>query len=286
MRLLFSCVLLLALPAFAAEEGAGGVQSAYAELEAAGMTDGQAWFDLAAEAREDGNLPVASKALSQAESLQFSAARIALERARINIAAGDPDAAIEQLQGLADNGFTAVTLLSGDPVIHSLAGDARYDAMIAAMTVAAFPCEHHDGFRDFDFWIGEWVVHTSNGQLAGHNSITRDQKGCVLLENWQSATGGSGMSINYLDTASNEWVQIWNDASGSQINIRGNVGDDGMLLEGQIHYVSNGTTAPFRGLWTPLPDGRVRQYFEQSNDGGETWQPWFEGFYSRTDLKD
>jgi hypothetical protein len=40
---------------------------------------------------------------------------------------------------------------------------------------------------------------------------------------------------------------------------------------------------PFRGLWTPLPDGRVRQFFEQSNDGGETWVPWFEGFYTRKD---
>jgi hypothetical protein len=58
--------------------------------------------------------------------------------------------------------------------------------------------------------------------------------------------------------------------------------DDGMLLEGYIHYVNNGTTAPFRGLWTLLPDGRVRQYFEQSNDEGKTWVPWFEAFYTRS----
>jgi len=57
--------------------------------------------------------------------------------------------------------------------------------------------------------------------------------------------------------------------------------DDGMAMEGYIHYVGNGTTAPFRALWTPLPDGRVRQYFEQSNDDGGTWVPWFEGFYTR-----
>jgi hypothetical protein len=56
-----------------------------------------------------------------------------------------------------------------------------------------------------------------------------------------------------------------------------------MLLEGQIHYTSNGITAPFRGLWTAQPDGRVRQFFEQSNDGGETWEPWFEGYYSRAE---
>jgi len=30
-----------------------------------------------------------------------------------------------------------------------------------------------------------------------------------------------------------------------------------------------------------LPDGRVRQFFEQSTDGGETWTTWFEGFYTR-----
>ena len=54
-----------------------------------------------------------------------------------------------------------------------------------------------------------------------------------------------------------------------------------MLLSGTIHYIANGQTAPFRGLWTEMPDGRVRQYFEQSNDDGATWEPWFEGFYSR-----
>ena len=57
--------------------------------------------------------------------------------------------------------------------------------------------------------------------------------------------------------------------------------DDGMLLVGTLHSVGTGTTLPFRGLWTLLDDGRVRQFFEQSTDGGETWTPWFEGFYTR-----
>jgi hypothetical protein len=103
----------------------------------------------------------------------------------------------------------------------------------------------------------------------------------VLTEHWTGASGGTGMSINYLDMIDTRWVQVWNSANGSQINIRGGLTDEGMAMEGTIHYVGNGTTAPFRALWTPLPDGRVRQYFEQSNDGGETWTPWFEGFYTR-----
>ena len=146
---------------------------------------------------------------------------------------------------------------------------------------AVFPCEADERFAEFDFWVGTWDVHVASGTLAGRNRIERTERGCVLVENWTSATGNTGMSINYLDRITDKWVQIWNDGSGSQINIRGGMTDDGMLLEGTIHYVANGTTAPFRGLWTPLPDGRVRQFFEQSNDGGETWGPWFEGFYSR-----
>ena len=77
-------------------------------------------------------------------------------------------------------------------------------------------------------------------------------------------------------------MQIWNSEGGSQINIRGGLTDEGMLLVGHIHYLANGTTAPFRGLWTLLADGRVRRFIEQSNDDDETWVPWFKGFYTRT----
>ena len=145
----------------------------------------------------------------------------------------------------------------------------------------ASPCEQDPQFREFDFWVGDWRVSDAEGTVQGENSITSDENGCVLLERWQGAQGSSGMGINYLDKITDEWVQIWHAGSGYQINIRGGLTGEGMLLRGTIHYISTGQTAPFRGLWTPLPDGRVRQFFEQSNDDGETWQPWFEGFYSR-----
>ncbi len=52
-------------------------------------------------------------------------------------------------------------------------------------------------------------------------------------------------------------------------------------IAGTIHTVGNDTTQPFRGLWTALPDGRVRQFFEISADEGETWAIWFDGYYTR-----
>lgn len=144
-----------------------------------------------------------------------------------------------------------------------------------------FPCEDDERFAEFDFWVGEWEVQTAAGLHAGNNVIEASYKNCVLVEKWTSASGGGGMSINYLDHASGEWVQIWNDPSGSQINIRGGLTDDGMLLVGTIHYIATNQTVPFRGLWTPLEDGRVRQFFEQYDEKNETWATWFDGFYTR-----
>jgi len=210
-----------------------------------------------------------------------SPVRAALEQARKHVRDGDKSAAVEVLQGVADGGFTAVGVITGDKDLATLRGVAAFDELVAAMSKVAYPCEHDAKFQEFDFWVGEWDVHVANGTPAGQNVITSEQHGCVLIENWTSATGGTGTSINYLDKATGEWVQIWNDGGGNQINIRGGLTEDGMALVGTIHYVANDTTVPFRGLWTLLPDGRVRQFFEQSNDDGETWSVWFEGFYSR-----
>ncbi len=210
-----------------------------------------------------------------------SPAQSLLDTARHRAQSGDATGAVEALQALADSGFADVDLIRNDPALRKLPGDPAFDALLGVMAAKAYPCEHDPVFGEFDFWVGDWDVHLADGREAGTNSIRREQRGCLLIEEWQSATGGSGTSINYFDKADGEWVQIWNDASGSQIEIRGGLTDDGMLLKGTIHSVATGTSLPFRGLWTPLPDGRVRQYFEQADAGGSTWTPWFEGFYSR-----
>ncbi|MEX0706833.1 MAG: hypothetical protein WD078_02635 [Woeseia sp.] len=245
--------------------------------------DPQAWYRAAVDARQAADLDAAEDALDHATELGLSPVRAGIERARILVAKDDRDGAVEQLETLAGQGFSAVSLLTGDPLLGTLAGHAGFDALVETMSVSAYPCEHQDAFRQFDFWLGDWVVHTADGTLAGANRIERAERGCVLTEHWSGIGGSSGMSINYFDHAGKEWVQVWTSADGAQIDIRGNLTDEGMLLTGQIHYVSNGTTAPFRGLWTPLPDGRVRQFFEQSDDDGETWTPWFEGFYTRSE---
>ena len=244
-------------------------------------SDAGGWFRLAQEARQSGRLEEAHEALASAEEQGFAPLRIAFERARLHVLAEQPRQAVDELEAIADTGFTAVGFITGDPILKSLAGNARYDKLVREMSKAAYPCENDPAFRAFDFWVGDWEVRGPAGTLAGSNLVERAQRGCVLIENWTSVSGGTGMSVNYFDHAAGEWVQIWNAEGGSQIHIRGGMTERGMLLTGTLHTVANGETVPFRGLWTPLEDGRVRQFFEQSNDNGATWTPWFEGFYSR-----
>ena len=248
---------------------------------AATPKDANEWFSLAQEARKGQQLREAHAALDNAEQLGFQPVRIAFERARLLTLSDQPEEAAAKLQAIADGGFTAVAFITGDPILSTLAGTPAYDGLVAEMAKSAYPCENDETFGAFDFWVGDWEVYGPAGELAGTNTIERAQRGCVLIENWVSASGGTGMSINYLDKASGEWVQVWHAEGGSQIHIRGGMTERGMLLLGTLHSVANDTTVPFRGLWTPLEDGRVRQFFEQSTDGGATWTPWFEGFYTR-----
>ena len=273
----------LVLPPGALADIVDDLLSEFAALEKRSDAAGADWFDLAVRSRQAGKLDIAGQALERASNQSFSPIRIGIERSRQAVAGGDREAAVASLRSVFDQGFTSVGLLTGDPDIQVMHGYPPYDALIAEMNLQAYPCEHQPGFADFDFWVGSWDVHLANGTVAGSNRITREERGCVLVERWKSASGGTGMSVNYLDLATDEWVQVWNAEGGSQIHIRGGLTDEGMAMSGTIHYVGTGTTAPFRALWTPLEDGRVRQYFEQSNDGGESWVPWFEGFYTRSE---
>ncbi len=143
----------------------------------------------------------------------------------------------------------------------------------------ARPCEYDDRFRQFDFWIGHWEVTGAKGQVAGTNKIEKAENGCMLLEQWTGASGGTGTSMNYYDTAKGKWVQVWVAAAGYTIHIEGGLEDGKMVLTGEL--TAGDTATPFRGTWTPLSDGRVRQFFEQSTDEGKTWTPWFDGYYAR-----
>jgi len=141
------------------------------------------------------------------------------------------------------------------------------------------PACNSEVYGAFDFWLGSWNV-TSNDQPAGTNQLTKLENGCLILEQWTSASGGTGQSYNFVDPATQQWHQIWVSA-GAVIDIQGGIDNDGaMRLKGTI-TTRTGDQAPFEGIWTPRDDGSVKQHFKQFNPETDQWDDWFVGIYRK-----
>ena len=156
-------------------------------------------------------------------------------------------------------------------------------AALSGQQAPPLVCQTQEEFRQFDFWVGEWdvVVNDSTRSTAGTNSIQPLHNGCVLEENWTSAGGGTGSSMNFYDSTTGKWRQVWL-ASNYMIEVEGGLDESGsMVLEGELRNFVQKSVAPFRGTWTPIEDGVVRQFFEIQTPGTETWAPWFDGLYLR-----
>lgn len=69
-------------------------------------------------------------------------------------------------------------------------------------------CEDQ-GFRQFDFWLGDWSVTSVGGLESGRNRITREYDGCVIKESYTTELGYRGESINIYDASTHRWHQTW-----------------------------------------------------------------------------
>jgi len=145
--------------------------------------------------------------------------------------------------------------------------------------------------RQFDFWVGDWVVTDSAGsRILGTNRVTREEAGCLIHEHWTGGPpgggggggggGGTGQSLNFYDRATGRWAQVWVASTGNVLRLEGQLEGTAMRLEGETRR-PDGATVRNRITWTPQPDGRVRQTWQVSRDGGATWQVSFDGWYRR-----
>jgi hypothetical protein len=135
-------------------------------------------------------------------------------------------------------------------------------------------------FRQFDFWLGKWnVKNPQTGKQVGTSKITRVSQGCAIREQWRSASGINGMSINYYDAADHKWHQDWVGGDGTILHLRGELVGNAMILSGESK-TANGTTLN-RITCTPLDGGKVKQEWATSSDKEKTWQISFLGIYEK-----
>ncbi len=125
--------------------------------------------------------------------------------------------------------------------------------------------------NEFGFWEGKWDVFSPRGVQTGTNHIYRAASGCVLVENWTASGLTTGISLNFWDPNRSKWRQIW-VAPGGNLHLEGN-------WEGGVMRLASPNRT--RLSFTPNLDGTVRQYWEQSTDGGKTWAAAFDGTYKR-----
>lgn len=142
------------------------------------------------------------------------------------------------------------------------------------------PCKARPEYRQFDFWVGEWDVQNPQGQTVGSSSVQLILGDCVVFENWTGARGGEGKSFNLYNAAAGKWQQTWVDNSGNRLEFAGEYKDDQLRFTGETSG-PNGRKTLERLTFTKLPGERVRQFWEQSADGGKTWTVAFDGTYIR-----
>ncbi len=144
---------------------------------------------------------------------------------------------------------------------------------------APAPCSAPE-YRQFDFWVGEWEVFNPKGSKVGDSRIERIVGDCVLLENYAGRKGYEGKSFNIYNAGKKQWQQFWADNAGAVLEFSGSFRAD------TLEYLASttdtaGVITLHRLTFVPVTRDSVRQFWEQSTDGGKKWGVAFDGRYVR-----
>jgi tetratricopeptide (TPR) repeat protein len=244
----------------------------------------RAWYRLGVSLNKTGDKDKAIEAFEKGRALGLPPQFAEYGIATVFASKKDKDKAFEHLEKAAQNGLSQPDQLSTDPDLAELKSDPRFSKILEIVTHNQKPCAYAAENRQFDFWLGEWNVVTSQGETpAGDSRIELILGDCVVQENWTSAgnIGYSGKSYNIYNAAVKRWEQYWVDNAGGNIFFYGGLKDgvmdywtdeipqlDGKKLKRHLQFIKLG------------PD-KVRQFSQGSNDGGKTWFAEYDFTYNR-----
>jgi hypothetical protein len=149
------------------------------------------------------------------------------------------------------------------------------------------PCNSDPGYRQFDFWIGEWEVYGLKGQKAGDSKIELILDSCIILENWKSASNFrgrfySGKSFNRYNISTRQWQQFWVDNLGGSTDYsQGHFENNKMIFQTQPYLFIKDTMAILRLTFYNISPDKVRQQGEISKDNGIMWTTQYDLEYRR-----
>jgi hypothetical protein len=121
------------------------------------------------------------------------------------------------------------------------------------------PCLHRPANRQFDFWVGQWDVTNAAGAPAGTNVVRSELDGCLIHENWTSASGGRGRSLNTYDSDTGMWHQTWvSSFDTGHLRMAGGLEGLVMRMDG-VRTQPNGVQWLDAYTWTPQGDDELIQ---------------------------
>lgn len=180
-------------------------------------------------------------------------------------------------QALRLGGMTAESL-NDEKDFASVKSEARFVDYVKKLDALATPCRARPEFRQFDFWIGEWLPKNAQGVTVGTSSIQLILSSCIIFENWETPVS-AGKSFNVFDVRDGKWHQTWVDNKGLITHYAGGIVDGKMVLDSE--GTANGQRITNRMTFSKLADGNVRQHGESSTDGGKAWTTTFDFTYVR-----
>ena len=265
---------------FSAKNWAAAAE-AFAGITAADPSATLAWLRLGVSRHKLGQYEQAIAAYRQAEAhpqIGPSALyREAASYARLN----NKEQALALIGRAIDAGLSSPSIYRQDEDLASLRGDSTFEELMSHAETLAAPCAHSPEYRQFDFWLGEWAVETTNGgQRAGESSIQSILGRCILLENWTGAGGMSGKSFNRYDAQRKMWIQDWVDDHGGGIHFEGHL-ENGVMSYYADSLDKDGSPVRRHLQFFPLGPDKVRQFSQRSKDGGKTWTPEYDLTYIR-----
>jgi hypothetical protein len=134
--------------------------------------------------------------------------------------------------------------------------------------------------RQFDFWLGEWDC-TWDDDGRGTNSVQAILDGHVVLEQFTGQHGATirGMSVSTYMPELGRWQQTWVDNYGNYLPFSGRWRDDHMELI--TEDILAGRVRLRRMRWYNIGPDELDWSWEQSLDGGVSWEPLWQIHYRR-----
>jgi tetratricopeptide (TPR) repeat protein len=249
---------------------------AFAEIIAKEPSNGPAWQHLGECDLQMRRYDDALNAFQHAVNLKYRPLMSKVDMARVYVAKADTRRALDLLQEVAASGNAPRlrAYIEGASEFQKIRDNAEYQQFLQS----TLSCREAE-YRQFDFWLGEWDVVTTDGHNpAGTSSVQLILGQCVVLENWTG--GGTGKSFNHYDTRLKKWIQDWVDSDANGVHF------EGQLENGAMSYFAD--SADTKGLpirrhmqFVKLDTDHVRQFSQASSDGGKTWNPEYDFTYIR-----